>query len=63
MLALICHQANVYEEKNNNPPPGFTKWEIDMKGQNRMVELGEKIRREPWKLRWDVHLTNNNSVV
>jgi len=39
-----------------NPPPGFDKWEIDINNYKANVEWGEKVGREPRKLRWEVHL-------
>jgi hypothetical protein len=54
--ALICRKVNVVEQKIKNPHPGFDKWEIDMNNYKVKVEWGEKVRRDPRKPRWVVHL-------
>ena len=56
VLALICHQVNVYEEKIKNPPPGFDEWEIDINDYNAKVERGMIVGREPRKPQWEVYL-------
>jgi len=55
-LALICHDDNVYEQKIQNAPSGFDKWEIDMNKYNKNVERGEKVGREPRKPRCQVYI-------
>jgi len=46
-LAVICQQVNVYEQRIDNPPPGFETCEIDLNDIKAKVEDDVKVVRQP----------------